>query len=511
MYDDFLKQAGNVAKVQKHELNASENKLAEVNNKLKEIQKVQNINKDILDKSTASLDDAIAQMEKLLGQHKASSSNANIYLNKIISDLENLDIDKSKFSQIETVKNLENISFDSDWDSYILSVNNYAKNNNINLAQDPFRDLMTPSQIAELNKRIKEDFTFKNAKCDKYDYLIGATCGIIGGLIDILFVGEPGNSLLGNFTDKMANEATEKFASFCGWDKSKALERDSDTTKSAIGFLENKFKINYDHATTKSTGGAIENLSMSNHHLKSLGHSPDIIGLFFSILNQFTSTSTFVSNGAIITIDTKTFELQGSNVISKIFSGFVNWFGHLASDWTGSSGATGRGSGIPIPFYNLFQLCSFGEFGQHKQTFAQVTSQVFEQGYDFRHGLTMSIPVLLTEILIRLMYTIKSRYYHKKDWEECMPNANIPELRRMLLVGHGSLCLIDSVDAYIRSGCGANAIALLSRLNLIGWVRFAHLSLKEIKAFMREGKIDSDAIDAHLDQEFKSLLANYKH
>ena len=45
MYDDFLKQAGNVAKVQKHELNASENKLAEVNNKLKEIQKVQNIAK----------------------------------------------------------------------------------------------------------------------------------------------------------------------------------------------------------------------------------------------------------------------------------------------------------------------------------------------------------------------------------------------------------------------------------------------------------------------------------
>lgn len=510
MYDDFLKQTGNVAKVQKHELNTSENKLAEVNSRLKEIQKAQKINNDILNKSTASLDDAVAQMEKLLSQHK-TTNNTEIYRDKLINSLESLNIDKSKFSQIEAIKSLENISFDSDWNSYMLSVNNYAKNNNINLAQDPFKDLMSQSQIAELNKRIKEDFTFKDAKCDKYDYLIGATCGIIGGLIDILFVGEPGNSPLGNFTDKMANNATEKFASFCGWDKNKALKRGSDTTKSAIGFLENKFKINYDHATTKSTGGMVENLSMSNHHLKSLGHSPDIIGLFFSILNQFTSTSTFVSNGRIITINTETFELQGSNVISKIFSGFVNWFGHLASDWAGSSGAKGRGSGLPIPFYNLFQLCDFGEFGQHKQTFAQITSQVFEQGYDFRHGLTMSIPVLLTEILIRLLYTIKAKYYHKKDWKDCIPSSNIPELRRILLVGHGSLCLIDGVDAYVRSGCGTNAIALLSRLNLIGWVRFAHLSLKEIKAFVKNGQVDTEAIDAHLDQEFKSLLATYKH
>ena len=41
------------------------------------------------------------------------------------------------------------------------------------------------------------------------------------------------------------------------------------------------------------------------------------------------------------------------------------------------------------------------------------------------------------------MYTMKSHFYHKKSWKESIPNANIPEVRRMLLVGHGTLCLID--------------------------------------------------------------------
>ncbi|EAK5162742.1 TPA: hypothetical protein SB543_000062 [Campylobacter jejuni] len=66
--------------------------------------------------------------------------------------------------------------------------------------------------------------------------------------------------------------------------------------------MENKFKINYDQTTTNGrngTNGKVDNLSMKNHHLKSIGHSPDIFGLFVSIVNQFTNTSTFVSNGKI--------------------------------------------------------------------------------------------------------------------------------------------------------------------------------------------------------------------
>jgi hypothetical protein len=337
--------------------------------------------------------------------------------------------------------------------------------------------------------------------------MIAGTCGIIAGLVDILFVGVPKNSELGDIADEQANNITEKFAEFLGWNKDKAAEKGSNTTASAIGFLEKKFKINYDHATTHATGGAVENLSLKNHHLKGLGHSPDIIGLFFSVLNQFTNTSSFISNGQIITIDTEEFELQGHNLIAKIFCGVANWFGHIMSDWTGSSGTVGqggRGTGVPIPFYNLLQMLNIGEFGKDKQSFATITTKVFEEGYDARHGMAMAIPVVINELLIRFMYTMKAHFYHQKDWKDSIPSENIPELRRMLLVGHGTLCIMDGADAAIRSG--GEMVQFLLRTNLIAWVRFGHLGLKELNAWYNSGHIDSDAVDKYIDDDLKQML-----
>ena len=46
-------------------------------------------------------------------------------------------------------------------------------------------------------------------------------------------------------------------------------------------------------------------ISPQNHHLKSLAHSPDIVGLFFSILDQFQNKASYVSNGRLIRIDTQ--------------------------------------------------------------------------------------------------------------------------------------------------------------------------------------------------------------
>ncbi|OBU03946.1 hypothetical protein AYY17_09420 [Morganella psychrotolerans] len=397
---------------------------------------------------------------------------------------------------------------------------------------------MSPIQRIELEKRIKDEFTIKNVQCDKYDYLIAGTCGVIGGLIDVFFVGMPGEGKLTKVADNAVDSAVEKFASALGW---KVPKEGSKPTKSAIGFLENGrnidventssaliwflektglaerkkngalffkgFKVNYDQATTHGTNGtdgAVKNLSPKNHHLKSLGHSPDLIGLFFSILNQFTNTSTFISDGRIITIDTETHELNGGNFAAKVFSGFVNWLGHLFSDMAGSSGASGRGAGIPIPFYNLLLLLDVGEFGQHRQSFATVATQVFEKGYDLRHGIAMAIPVLITELLTRLMWASKQRFYHKKPWKECIPSAGNSELRRMLLVAHGTLCLIDAGDAALRSG--GDMIQFLLRTNLIGWVRLGTLALKEVYAWYNTGHIDVDAVDEYLDAELRKLL-----
>ena len=224
-------------------------------------------------------------------------------------------------------------------------------------------------------------------------------------------------------------------------------------------------------------------MSTKNHHIKSLSHSPDIIGLFFSVLNQFTSTSSFVSGGKLVTIKTESFELQGNNLVSKVFCGIVNWFGHIMSDVAGSSGSRGnigRGSGVAIPFFELFQFCNFGKFniGQDKQDLATLAVRAFQEGYDARFGIAMSLPVLLCELLVRFIWMIKQRFYFKKPLKECIPTQSHTDLRIMLLFGHGTLCLMDGADALVRSG--GNWLMFFTRMNIIAWGRFTVLVLKEI-------------------------------
>lgn len=321
-----------------------------------------------------------------------------------------------------------------------------------------------------------------NDKCDKYDYLTAVGCGALAGIIDIFAVGSPNDSALGKWTDTQVDNCVIKFA--------KMLDKDGKVKEgniaSAIGFLEKKFRVNYDQRNSTDVGNLFQ-MGTKNHHMKSLAHSPDIIGLFFSILNQFTSTVSFLHDGQLITIQTDTYELVGKNWIAKIFCGAANWFGHLMSDIAGSSGGRGsasggRGSGIVMSFFELFGLCNFGKFniGKDRQDLATLATRVFQEGYDARFGITMAIPVLVCDLLIRLIWALRRFFQYKTPLKECIPTAQHDDLRIMLLIGNGTLCVIDGADAFIRSGGGAELLTLFTRLNLVAWCRVVTLAVKEI-------------------------------
>lgn len=335
---------------------------------------------------------------------------------------------------------------------------------------------MSDMSIATLRNDNDLKNYFYHDKCDKYDYLIAVGCGAVAGMVDIFLVGSPGDSVLGNWTDAQVDKVVMTFAKTCGWSPREGKEK---SVASAIGFLETKFPVNYDQRHSGDVNNLF-NMSTKNHRMKSLAHAPDIIGLFFSILNQFTSTSTFLSNGQLITIETNTYELQGHNFISKLFCGVANWFGHIMSDVAGSSGAKGRGSGVVIPFYELFQLCDFGSFqvGKNRNTLATVATKVFQEGYDARFGVTMAIPVVLCDLSIKLVWAIKHHFYHKKPLAECIPTKRHDDLRIMLIIGDGTLCLMDGADAAIRSG--GNWVNFFLRLNIVAWFRLVSLVFREV-------------------------------
>lgn len=344
------------------------------------------------------------------------------------------------------------------------------------MTNDKYTDLFS-------DKAGNRELLLKADKCDKYDYLTAVGCGVLGGLIDIFFVGVPRNSALGAWTDEQVNHAVMSFAKAMGWKQN----------GNPISYLEDTFPVNYDQRHSGDVNGLFT-MAPTNHHMKSLAHSPDIIGLFFSILNQFTNTSSFLVDGQIIHVATDTYELQGSNFISKIFCGIVNWFGHLMSDIAGSRDSMekgNRGSGIVIPFYELFGLCNFGEFsvikkqgdGKEplvimKKTLAEIATMAFQRGYDFRFGMAHAVPVIITELSICLIWALRRRFQYNMPLKECIPSKRHASLRVMILIGDGTLCIMDGLDAGIRSG--GDALLFFMRLNLVAWFRLAMLVLKEV-------------------------------
>lgn len=85
-----------------------------------------------------------------------------------------------------------------------------------------------------------------------------------------------------------------------------------------------------------------------------------------------------------------------------------------------------------------------------------------------------------------------------------MPIGNKPELRRMLLTGHGVLCMIDGVDAATRSK--GQILLFMLRLNFTAWKRLALSGFLEVCALYRENTLNLDALEKDLESEWAVLF-----
>lgn len=351
--------------------------------------------------------------------------------------------------------------------------------------------------LYKLNENI-DSIKILRLECDKLDYTLAASSGALCGIMDIFLVGKPGESPVGDITDKWFADRTKDFAKLFGW------EDDGDQSLlSAIKHLEKKFKIPYDQSSSGGAAKEVFSLTPSNHHFKSLAHNPSLLGLFFSILNQFDNTSHFVTGGQLISlIDADgRFELQGQNVPSKLFCAVVNWFGHLVSDMSGSHTSKGRGMGIPSPLWtwtndviaikNKLNI----PVSQFDNDINEIAIKIFEKGYDARFQTAQAIPVFINELVVRLFYAIRRtlKYFMETDkscrsvntlWKACEPFSN-STVKRMLTVAHGTFCLIDigdaTVRAFITGGGSFNVAEMFLRLNLVGVGRITISLYGEVK------------------------------
>lgn len=347
-------------------------------------------------------------------------------------------------------------------------------------------DLVVLNETVDSIKGLKPD-------CDKLDYILATSSGALCGIIDIFLVGKPGESPLGNITDKWFVARTIDFAKLCNPEK-----KNFDSLDSALRFLEKKFKVPYDQTGLGDAGKTIFDLTAKNHHFKSLAHNPSLLGLFFSILDQFSNTSHFVTDGQLVSLQQadEKWELRGGNIPSKLFCGFANWIGHLISDVSGSSSSAAkgnRGTGLPSPLWTWTNdiIAIKAKLGlsvtETDKAMNELALNIFEKGYDIRFQTAQAIPVFLNELLVRLIYAIRRlfRYFSEIPktersfalmWKKCEPFSNAT-VKRMLTVAHGTFCLVDVGDAVgrllIAGGGTFNVVEFVLRLNVVGVGRFA--------------------------------------
>lgn len=389
--------------------------------------------------------------------------------------------------------------------SYILELN--INSNEVSSCSEILSEIQSAKmELASIQETIESVKALK-VDCDKIDYALAACSGVLCGLIDVFLIGKPGESPLGNITDKWFSDRTCDFAKLFGWD--------GEDSKSAIRFLENNFKVPYDQRGAGDAGREIFQLTPSNHHFKSLAHNPSLLGLFFSILDQFTNQSHFVSNGELISLsdaDDK-FCLRGNNVVSKIFCAFLNWIGHIMSDMSGASGSVSRGTGIPSPLWTWMNdvIALKAKLGissnEFNKSFNDLALELFKQGYDTRFQTAQAIPVLINELLVRMIFCIRRmlRYYANTPstertwsglWSASKPFSNA-SVDRMLTVAHGTFCLIDIGDATARSfisgGGNFNPVEFFLRVNIVGVGRFTIALYSEVRNCIRYHKAKKKA------------------
>lgn len=380
-------------------------------------------------------------------------------------------------------------------------------------------------EITELNETVASIEELK-PNCDKLDYVLAACSGALCGIIDIFLVGKPGESPLGDITDKWFENRVKAFAKMCH-PKGKKF----DSLESALRFLEKKFKVPYDQTGLSDAGKAVFGLNADNHHFKSLAHNPSILGLFFSILDQFTNSSHFVSDGQLVSLQKadKNWELRGGNIPSKLFCGFVNWFGHLISDVSGSQSSArkhNRGMGIPSPLWtwtnDLIVIKSKLNIPitETDKAINQLAADIFEKGYDTRFQTAQMIPVFINELIVRLFYSVRRMFKYFKEtekdkrtfslmWKMCEPFSN-PTVKRMLTVAHGTFCLIDvgdaTVRAFVEGGGNFNPVEFFLRLNIVGVGRFSISLYGEAKRLIAYKHAEQDA---EFTQREEIIVKNY--
>lgn len=370
-------------------------------------------------------------------------------------------------------------------------------NANVSSAIESITQLFSPDELAENRafiSKLNDDYNNLH-KLDKIDWTICAIAGIISGAMDILLVGIPGPSPDGLKSGRLSNHIRSYFEKIFPPEKMEALGK-------------KKFvKTPYDAQDNRNTTIDIKGLSTYYHRALSFGHDP-ILGFIIGIFDIMTGRMTTLDkNGKLVS---QVMECYSNRKETNIFIAIAKQLLHLISDIT-------TPMGLPAPFSILFNYCQFGSIGEENNTIAEIAQGMYMEGYDFIQFCSSSIPVMLTEVIVRVGWALK-RHHEGHSLKECIPGSlnrdKNPKLASMLFIAHSAATAINAGKVAFAQ----NPMAI----NYPQWLTFAKYSFKELKWNIYEkpdlrhkyvcGKLDAEQDDvlSEINADFEFYSNNKK-
>lgn len=341
-----------------------------------------------------------------------------------------------------------------------------------------FNQLLTQDEIDAVLKRhdaIGGELSWFGS-LDRYDLAISVAAGVIAGVIDVLLVQVPAHpGFMGSPNDKggwLSNQAKDKMRALFPAEK--------------IQDLEKTYRVPYDAPTSSGLETAVGGLGPGTHRFQSLGHDP-LLGFLFGVWDILTGEFHGITNtGRLIIQQTADPYLVGEQFFVRILEAIKIQLGHLASDV-----ATARG--LPAPLMPLLQFLQFGKIGKHEYTIGEVARQMYRSGYDARHFIAASVPVIIAEAIVRIGYFARS-VKAGKPLKESIPVASSLGLRRQLLVAHSTAVLINAGKVYItKNPLGISWPQVLAFLRYLGpEVTFLLFGKEAARSKMVEDEILTD-------------------
>ena len=333
-------------------------------------------------------------------------------------------------------------------------------------------ELFTEEELgknAEVATSLNEEYD-QIHRLDPIDITIATGAGLLAAAVDILLVGIPKKTPSGLKAGPLSDYIRDYF------DKRYPADEVERLANSKIS------KVPYDAQDNRNTTVHVEGLSAYYHRLLSLGHDP-LLGLLFGTSDILTGKMTTIDKAGRIV--SQQMECYTGRRETDVFIALAKQVLHFKSDVTTSMG-------LPAPLMALFNLMQFGSIGEYEQTVAEIAQGMYFEGYDFIHFCSMSMPVALVEVVVRLCYSFK-RIKEGHPLKDAIPLSTSreknPKLQTLLFTAH---CAATAANA--------GKIVFTENpmvINYPQWIAFAKYAYQQLKWAAITKPVQRDAYVRH--------------